>query len=134
VALLYFFNPNFWFRTPDATPTAGESRLALRFFVKKFAPAVSVYSLQGHFCALKPQKHKWKYMTIKNTKVESTPQKQAENNINVGLVHLFAGFSCVCVPKTRRAHLRIPTECRTLKTYTTHGFAGFSRYAKWGRL
>ena len=105
MALLYFFNPNFWFRTPDATPLAGESMLALRYFMKKFAPAVSTYSSQGHFCALKPQKHKWKHLTTQNTRVGNTPQKQPENNIIVGLVHLFAGFSCVCVPETRMAHL-----------------------------
>jgi hypothetical protein len=65
--------------------------VALRFFVKKFAPAVSTYSLQGHFCALKPQAHKWKYLTAQNTKVENTPQRQPENNTpksnKVGLVH-----------------------------------------------
>jgi len=59
--------------------------------VKKFAPAVSAYSLQGHFCTLKPQTHKWKHLTTKNTKAENTPQRQPENNTSksskVGLVH-----------------------------------------------
>jgi hypothetical protein len=59
--------------------------------MKKFAPTVSAYSLQGHFCALKPQTHKWKYLTVQNTKVENTPQRQSENNTTksnkVGLVH-----------------------------------------------
>jgi len=65
--------------------------VALRLFVKQFAPVVSAYSLQGHFCTLKPQAHKREYLTAKNTKAENTPQKQLDNNTlkssKVGLVH-----------------------------------------------
>jgi hypothetical protein len=129
VALRYFFNPNFWFRTPDATPTAGESRLALRFFVKKFAPAVSIYSSQGHFGALKPQAHNRKYLTAQNAKVENTPQRQPENNTSkshkVGLVHktktkiilkvVHACFLCGNFGFiVGSAHLRISSKCRIL--------------------
>jgi len=97
--------------------------MALRFFVKKFAPAVSAYSSQGHFCALKPQTHKWKYLPAQNTKTENTQYRQpknnttksnkvglvhktkTKNNIKVVHVHLFGGFSWACAPKLRRAHL-----------------------------
>jgi hypothetical protein len=97
---------------------------ARRIFIN-FAPAVSAYSLQGHFCALKPQKHKWKYLTAKNTKVGNTPQKQTENNTIVGLVHNYRGLFGV---KVGRAHLCIFSE----KALVLCGFAVFAGSAKRG--
>jgi len=113
-----------------------------------FAPAVSAYSLQGHFCTLKPQTHKWKYLTTKNTKAENTPQRQPENNTSksnkVGLVHktktkiiITVGFNFFlgrspreCVPKLRRAHLCNLSEIALVLC----GFAVFAGTAKRGRL
>ena len=119
--------------------------MPLRFFVKKFAPAVSTYSSQGHFCALKPQKHKWKYLTAKNTKAENTPQRQPENNTSksnkVELAHqtktktnIKVGHACFLCGLfgliVGMAHLCNLSEIALVLC----GFAVFAGTAKRGRL
>jgi hypothetical protein len=125
-------NPSVWFRTPDATPSAGELRLTLRFFVKTFAPVVSAYSLQGHFCTLKPQTHKWNILTAKITKVETKPQNQPKNDNALELVHNSQAFFGFSVGEIKRAHLHIPAECKTLKTYRPCGLRGVIALFLWG--
>jgi hypothetical protein len=117
--------------------------------MKKFAPAVSTYSSQGHFCALKPQTHKWKYLTIKNTKAKNTPQRPPKNNTSksskVELVHktktkiiLKVGHDCFLCGHfgvgVGSAQLYVPAERIGLKTLETCGFTGFSKTAKRGRF
>ena len=123
--------------------------MPLLFFVKIFAPVVSAYSLQGHFCALKPQTHKWKHLTAKNTKAENTPQRQPKNNTpksnKVGLVHQAKTKINIEVGHAHhnrglfglivgRAQLYVPTERRDLKTLEPCGFADFSKTTKRGCL
>jgi hypothetical protein len=124
LAIALHFYPSVWFRTPDATPSAGELRLTLRFFIEKFAPVVSAYSLQGLFCVLKSQTRKWKILTAKITKVETKPQNQPQNDNAVELVHILQAFFRFFVVKRKRAHLHIPMECQTLKTYRPYSVDG----------
>ena len=129
-------------------------------FLAIFAPAVSAYSLQGYFCAVKPQTHKWKCLTAQNTKAEKTPQRQPKNNTpksnKAGLVHKTKAKTNSKVvhdrhirtdlgghvPRRadlighvpRRAQLYVPAERRGLKTLEICGFSGFAKTTKRGRL
>jgi hypothetical protein len=92
-----------------------------------FAPVASAYSLQEHFCALKPQTRKWNILTAKITKVETKPRNQPQNANAVELVHNLRGILWTCFPKIRRAQLYVPAERNGSKTHDVCGFAGFAR-------
>jgi len=97
---------------------------ALRLFVKIFVPVKGVHFWQGCFFALatNPKFYKSKQVGLVHKTI-------IENASTVGCVLSFGGGFGVNVG---RAHLRIPSECKTPKTYESCGFEHLPKTVKRG--